>query len=404
MSVGSVSRKFGTAKACFPVPTAYAAAFYCVFAVFSAVTVVLPGVATAQDVFAIRGIEVDESADSDAKAKTQGVAFAKRAAFDGLMARLLVPEDLSKVPAISADRLEFLIRDVAIVSEKFGGGRYLAKMDVRFQTDGIREFLRRGRLAYAETASQPMVVLPIARAPHGDVLFEDTNPWLDAWARTPSRDGLVAIVPPLGDLSDMASIDAARATGGDIPALTAIARRYGVGAVLVAVLTLKLSPENIERAEVALTAYGPGWDGRSFSGNYLDNDPPVAAEGEESNTPLDPSERRKHFLERTASQVGDALEMAWKRENLLRFDLGNQTIEISAPISALGDWLAVERGLRAAAPVSAVRLVSLSLEEARAEVTFVGEPDRLAVALAQRGLSIAHAEEGDVFYTVTRAR
>lgn len=358
-------------------------------------------IAVAQDVFAVQGIEVDETAGNDADAKKQGVAVGKRVAFARLMARLLVPEDLGRVPEISDERLEFMLRDVAIEEEKFGGGRYLGTLSVRFGPDAVREFLRRAKLAFAETPSRPMVVLPIARGPSGDVLFQDTNPWLDAWASLPPRDGLVRFIPPLGDLADMAAVDAARAVAGDIPSLSAIARRYDVGAVLVAILTLRLGTDDVEQATVTLTAYGPGWDGRSFSGEYSDIPPvsetPDAFEASEDLTP------RQKFLIRTAGNVADALELAWKRENLLRFDLGSQSLSVVAPISGLSDWLLVRQGLMSAAPISDVTLSSLALDEAKAEITFVGQPDRLATALAQKGLAFAPSEDG-AYWTVTRTR
>lgn len=373
-------------------------------AIFLLVYVMAPIQAAGQglDVFAVRGIDVDETAESDALAKDRGIAVAKQEALSRLFARLTMPEDAERLPSVGSERLEFLLRDVAIETEKFGGGRYLATLSVRFQADAVRDLLRRAGVAYVETASPRLLSVPMLRTAEGDILWREGNPWLDAWAALEPTERMVMIVPPLGDLADMAAIDAPRAAAGDLTALSALAQRYGTAGAMVSTLALATTAEGMNKADVGVTIYGPGWGGRAFVGSYVET-AALAAEAAASETDpgLQELARLRLFLKDVAGQISDQLELAWKRDNLLRFDLGSRTIEVLAPLSGLGDWLAVRRGLAAAPPVSAVALDSLSIQEAKVALTFVGDEAKLAVALAQVGLDLAYSDE-DATWTVTR--
>ena len=67
-------------------------------------------------------------------------------------------------------------------------------------------------------------VCPVYQAGGRSVLWEDPNPWRDAWAQRP-RAGPLHLIVPLGDAGDIAAIDADKARAGDADALAAIARQ-----------------------------------------------------------------------------------------------------------------------------------------------------------------------------------
>src|SRR5688572_1950953 len=72
----------------------------------------------------------------------------------------------------------------------------------------------------------------------GPALFGD-DPWRQAWARRVPGDGLVTYLLPRDDADDVDSISVEEAVKGDQARLAAIAARYGVGDVLVAIARLK---------------------------------------------------------------------------------------------------------------------------------------------------------------------
>ena len=348
-----------------------------------------PG-AQAQDagVYSVSGVEVDATGANDLAAKEAGVAEAKRMAFQRLYERLTIERDADRRPQLDADRLETLIRDVTYEQEKFGGGRYLADLTVRFQEDAVSRLLQREGIAYAGTRSRPLVVAPIYQPAGGQpTLWSGTNPWLDAWLAEPPPGGLVPLIAPLGDLGDISAIDAEAALSGNAEALRALAARYDAGGVVVA--------HAREAAggglSVAIAVTAPGWPPVS---TVVGVEPPapdaLAARAEEGEEPPTAEEATRADA---VARVTAALEEAWTRENLLRYDQGATVLAMTASLSSLADLVAVERALEGAPPVRRATLTRTTITEAAFDVEYVGDIYQLQTALLQRGLTIALSED-----------
>src|SRR5690606_14883088 len=110
--------------------------------------------------------------------------------------------------------------------ERTSTNRYIAELTVQFQPDQIRQFLRSNGIAYAETRSQPVLVLPLYGPEESAVLWAGENPWLAAWQQHETGNELVPLVTPLGDLEDLTTVDAPQALAGDEEALRDMAERY----------------------------------------------------------------------------------------------------------------------------------------------------------------------------------
>jgi len=86
--------------------------------------------------------------------------------------------------------------------------------------------LRQTGLPFAETASKPLLVLPVLKSRVGLMLWEAANLWRTAWSALPIQRGLVPMIVPLGDLADISDVDASQAMLGDETALEGIVSRY----------------------------------------------------------------------------------------------------------------------------------------------------------------------------------
>ncbi len=375
-------------------------------AVFLVVAVLLAGLGGAQaqssDVYAVGGVDIDTTGADDLAAKRAGVAEAKRRAFETLIDRLTLDAQAASVAVPDPDRLEFLIRDVTFDEEKFGGGRYLAELTVRFQPDAIRQFMRREGIAFAEIQSRPLVVVPVLQRPGAaPVLWFGGNEWLEAWMARRVPRGLVPVLSPLGDLEDIAAIDAQTALAGDATALKGFADRYQAGGVVVAHAQPDASGE---RMSVAVNVQAPGWSPVS---TVVAFQAPAAASGADAaeNAPAESSdgagpgdrEDAPSIHERAVEGVIGLLEEAWTRENLIRHDATATVIAMRAPLGKLGDLVAVRRALDSAPPVRAVALERLTTGEADLEVEFVGDIYQLQTALLQAGLTLDLSEDASAW-------
>jgi hypothetical protein len=331
------------------------------------------------DVFEVRGVNVDVTAKTAAAAREQALVEGERAAFERLMQRLTLSTDQEKLPKPSRDDLAAVVKDFAVAEEKTSAVRYLASLDYRFKAKEIRQLLKFNDLAFAETVSKPVLVLPVFEAAGAPVLWDDPNPWREAWMARPPQDGLVPLILPLGDLADISGIDAIQAVNGDFARLGAMAQRYGAGETLVARAVRKTESETGRPAvDLFVARFGsapePGTTALTFVA--------TAEEGIEE------------LLVRAAIGLTQEVEEAWKQDNLLQF--GQEAVlAVTIPISGLRAWLEVRKRLTGVTVVRRTELVLLSRDEVRVNLHHIGDLSQLGVALRQADLALS--QEGDVW-------
>jgi hypothetical protein len=333
--------------------------------------------AQVRDVFKVKGVAVDVTAETAAVARVQALAEGERIAYGRLLRRLVPMAKQHQLPDLGSGAVAQLVKDFSVAEEKTSAVRYLARLDIRFKGEEIRRLLIDYAIPFAETPSKPLLVLPVYQEAGALLLFDDPNPWRDAWGMGAGGDGLVPLLLPLGDLADIAAIGAEQAIGGDGQRLAAVSRRYGAGDTLVAHATLRLDPlSRRPNVEVYLTRYGSALQEQTFVKSYT-------SKGEESLGDL---------LARAAADLIRQVQDNWKNDNLLRFTR-QAVVAVTVRIGGLGDWLAVRERLGRVAVIRKAELVLLSRDEVRVNLHYIGEPEQLSLALEQADLAISR--DGD---------
>lgn len=328
----------------------------------------------ASDIFTVRDVPVDETAGTAAEARQVAVAVGQRRAFRRLLRRLVPEDQLDLVPEPDSNLLQYYVLDFSVANERTSAVRYLADLTFRFNAAEMRKLLRSNNVGFAETRSKPVVVLPIFESPETEsTLWLDPNPWRQIWALRPSDNGLVPLVVPLGDLGDVAAIDAQRALAGDPEALREIAGRWGAEDVLVSEATLSGDPE---AGSAVLTVVTNRFSDGVNTAILRDKLVQVTGEPYEG------------FLTRAADRIDNAVQEAWKQQNLLQFG-SERSILVYVPLEGLDDWLNVRRRLHGVAAIQQTGVNTLTRYEAQLEITFFGDEQRLSRALAQRDLFLA---------------
>ncbi len=329
--------------------------------------------AEADRLFTVTGVAVDATAKAAAQARELAIAAGQREAYLTLLRRITLAEDYGRHPALEDAEIPALIQSFEVANEKTSSTRYLAKLTIQFKKDAIRDLLRRFAIPFSETVSRPLLVVPVFETGGAQYLWEDENPWLTAWAGREARDRLVPLLAPLGDLQDLASITVEQAVAGDDQRLAAIAERYGAAEAMVALARLRrdMSRRQI-RIDVNLSRYG--------TAEWHAIDSVSGAEGDDVEA----------VLAMAVQRVADRLEDDWKRQTLLRFG-DEMAISATVLIDGLENWLEVRRLLEQTAEVRRVEIATLTSVDAQVILHFLGDPDRLAVALAQRELELTEA-------------
>jgi len=330
-------------------------------------------VEAATDLFEIKGVKVDVTSKTAAAAREQALAEGEAKAFRLLIDRLTLPADRGLLPELTRHEISSLVKDFSVAKEKVSTVRYIASLDYSFKADKIRRLLVDSGVPYAATRSKPVLVLPVYQSAGALILWDEPNPWRDAWAARPEEAGLVPTIVPLGDLADIAAIGAEQAVQGDPSRLAALARRYGTGDTLVAnAVRENQTPAEPPGLKVTVGRYRPEGRVQAFVRTFR------AQQGETLNA----------LFHRAVDAIIGQMENDWKQENLLRFDRPS-VAAVTVRIADLGDWLTVRRRLENVAVLQRVDLVLLSRDQARVNLYYAGTPRQLLVALEQADLSLA---------------
>jgi len=331
--------------------------------------------ATRADIFTV-SVPVDATAANASAARDAARLDGERRAYAAMLDRLTLARDRGRLPAPTDTTLNQVIQGFEVAHERRSSVHYLADYTFHFRPNAVEQLLRDHGIPFAETASKPVVVLAVLESPGRPMLWDDPNPWRDAWTSAKPAQGLVPIAVPLGEVEDVTAIDAASADGGDDAHLRAISANYDHADVLVTRATLHPAGGG-ETVSVSTTRFVPGSPGgeQSWVATY------TAAPGESD----------QDLLARAVTGTVAQVEEAWKQANMLDYSQ-SATLVASVPADDLDSWLAVRQRLAATAAIQRTEVISLDRHGARVALHYVGSAAQLRVALAQNNLDLSGSD------------
>jgi len=324
------------------------------------------------DVFTIAPVRVDVTAASASAARDQALIGGERRALQMLIERLTLAAGRSRLPQPNSAQLSDLVQGFEVANERRSGVRYIADYTFHFRPDSVRQLLGQAGIAFAETPSKPLVVLAVLLDGDRAALWDDPNPWRDAWARAKLPPGLVPLVIPLGEIADVAAIDTDAALHGDDARLRSLSQRYDGDDVLVTAATVSQSATR--SLDVVTSRYTPG--------------NPASRQTWSNSVTANPTESDTAMMTRALADTMARVEEAWKVANILDLrQSGTLTVRVAA--GSLRDWVVVRDRLTGIPAVRSSQLMSIDRGGARVEIRYVGDPAQLRLALAQRDLELS---------------
>jgi hypothetical protein len=349
-------------------------------------------------------VKVDATADSAAAAREMARIDGQRRALATVIERLSGASEPAKPPKLDDKAITDMVASFEVANEHMSAVRYVADYTFHFRPSKVRRLVRvvetppgesgsksppdknpgdkspadsggkspaEGGKPPVESGNRAMIVLPVYRDGSNVVLWDDPNAWRTAWSQRPAGSGLGRLVLPLGDAGDLAAIDAEKAGSGRPEALTAIAQRNSGSEAVVALATARRQGDKLAGLDVAVKRYRYG---------HL-----VDTQG--SSFEADPAESEVDFLRRAADSVAAEIESSAKRNAGARSDQP-ASLAVSVPITSLGEWVQVRDRLASVSVIRKIDLLSLSRQEARIEVKYVGSQDQLKSSLAEVNLDL----------------
>ncbi len=330
----------------------------------------------AKSVYTVDDVTVDATDKTAAAARDVALVAGQRDAVVRLLMRLTPASHHALLPELGGERIARLIASMEIQSEKSSSIRYLADLTFNFKKDAVRRLLRNLNIPFSETRSKPVLVLPIYETAGATNLWDEPNPWRDAWRGIDPLDRFVPLIVASGDLTDVGLISVDQAVANDLERIAAIAKRYQVDdVVLVHAQLAQNLATGIPVLTVTVQRIGPAVDSTvisRFSGTSR--------------------HAVKTLMTESAKAIARNIEESWKRATRLEFtDKGRLSVRV--PLSDLHQWIDVRARLMDAAAIRRIELRELTRTFAQIELYHFGDPEALSVALAQRNLLLAREDE-----------
>ncbi|HLZ67259.1 MAG TPA: DUF2066 domain-containing protein [Aliidongia sp.] len=312
--------------------------------------------------FVVADVPVDATAQSAVQAREAARLQGEQKAFRQLLERLTAKTDWPRLPQLSDEQITNLMQDFEVKDEHSSSVRYLASYTYRFSPNGVRKLLRGAHLTITELASKPVVIVPVLQAGGTTKLWDDPNPWRAAWAAANGKAGLVPWTLPVGDLADVAALDAPDAARPTPDQLQALAKHYEGGDVVIATAV----PGN-DGIGVTVARYTP--DGTAD---------PVTVQ-----VPGDKPDAALYAAAVVASEK--ALEEKWKQMTLGASDQ-ESILSVNVPITGAADWGAVRERLTHIPFVRGQQVDLLSRNVVRLRLRVRGDANLLKIGFAQQDL------------------
>ena len=356
----------------------------------------LPG-AVADDAYTAT-VTVDATSDSVAKARDIARIDGARRALNSIVEKLAGGPGKGKPLKLSDNQVTDLVASFEVANEKMSAVRYTADYTYHFKPNDVAKAMQTAGIALAPadasaggpsqgqgqtTAPAPAaklaVVLPIYQSGDAALLWDDPNPWREAWAHRSAGNG-GALIVPLGDVSDLAAIDADRARSGDSVALAAIGKKEGADDVLVMLAAPRAG--DTPGLDVTVRRYRAG----QLVDVHFDS-----IDGK-------PNEADTDLCRRAADVIAADLDNGWKNA---KGGPGDQqgSVTVVAAISGLDDWVKLRDRLGTIPSVRKVDVKALSRQEATIEIQYVGGLDQLKTSLGAAKLDL---QGGDPIWRLAR--
>jgi hypothetical protein len=319
-------------------------------------------------------VKVDASADSAAAARELARIDGQRRALGLVVERLSGSSDNAKLAKLDDKAITDMVESFEVANERMSAVRYLGDYTFHFRPSTLRRLVRvpdsppveggSKPAALESGGAKPAVVLPLYKDTTGTVLWDEPNPWREAWARRSGDAGAGRLTIPLGDAGDLAAIDANHAESGNAEALAAFTQRNGGDQAIVALATARRQGDKLVGLDLSIKWYRAGRlsDSQGTSLETL------------------PGETEADLLKRAADAAAGIAGGPRKSQP--------SVIAVSVPIRSLGDWLLVRDRLASVTAVRKVDLLSLSRQEAKIQIRYIGSSEQLRSSLAEVDLGL----------------
>jgi len=321
-------------------------------------------------------VDVDVTGKDAADAKEQAMIKAHSDALAELLGKFTTPEQVTSIIAgLDSEKINALVRGTEVVEEKISANRYRARLTITFDADEISGLIGKSGAGTPGQVAAPVgsfLIIPAYEEDGVQMLWEEGNPWRNAW----KLQGLEAtsgdIVVPFGDENDSKVVDSLGIASANYAALLPLTLRYGVSDIVVVQAKLIHNPDvqlevvkrriNRMQNEVNLTTYR-----------------------------ADPQETKEALLARAARDIADSLEHKKTEEMEERKTTAGgerNNMMVLASISTLASWTQLRAKLTTLPMIDKLEVLALAPQQVDLIIHYRGSPDSLSNAITAQNIRL----------------
>jgi hypothetical protein len=311
----------------------------------------------------ISGIEEDVTGPDAVQARQAAIREARQKAVKLLIERLVAPEDRDKVPPLSDQRLDSMVRGVEFARERTAGTHYSATIGVVFSVGPVKQWLAAAGIVVVETVARTALVIPLWKDKTGLEPLDDQNAWREAWLGLDTRASSVPLELVRGDQLDQDAITVEQAYVGDVTALARLDEPYNAPVIVVVIAE--------GDKEGPLRLGGMRYDMQTGARSELMS---VTIQGADQ-------------LAEAARQIHARLDQEWRGLATVRRDQ-EAGLDVVVPIQALSDWVLVRQRLGGIPAIKSMVVRQLEADHAELHLDYYGTIQDLQKILDQVGLQL----------------
>ena len=327
-------------------------------------------------VFTVANYPVEARADNAVAAKDKALADGQQAAFRSLLKRLVPVTAYARIKRLAGIKAGDLVDGFKVRSERNSSTDYIASLDFTFQSKGVRDLLRREGIPFTDEQAPALTVVPVWRAAAAGSAKGEAA-WTNAWKGLDLEHTLTPVkLQALKKEIAPATVEAL--AGGDGSAIRTLVATYGSERVLLAVAEHDAAAGRLNVTLSGRDAVGAFTLRRAYRVDAAD---PGYANDLAAVISLGILEGRWKAIKSRSGAAGGGEAPA-----------GDTDLLIAVEFRGMSEWQDISRKLGSTPGVEELEVAGLSARGARVTLRFAEGAERLADALAQRGLSLRNAD------------
>ncbi len=347
-----------------------------------ALIALLGGQAQAADsLYVVAKVTVDATAQDAVAAKAKGMADAERNALNVVLKRLMPVSAYAQLPDLGEQDVDDLIQGVSIRSEQNSNTRYLASLDVSFNSAAVKQLLDSQNIVYSEARAEAISILPLV-LDGASVKSEGAEGWLQVWE---SLDLANSVTPAmiLRPRADLTAETVKSVLGGDAQAYALLQSAYSYAPLVVAVA--EVDGGKVVTRLVGADSVGPINYGHSdpITGNAKD-----AAKGAAAVAFGIIENRWKVTQDQTPAPTEVKTEGTTGQAPAAGTAEVPRNVEAMVEFTGLKNWQEIRARLMQVAGIQALEVNALSARAASVTFDYAGSLGKLQTELGQSGFAL----------------